>query len=88
MLLSIYSMNRKNGLEIKKKIIDILKSKECSIRELETKVNTNNITIKNHLEELKFLKIIELIQHKKNSKNGRPYTTAILTKEGLKLLYP
>ena len=80
-------MSRKNGLDIKKKIIEVLKNKECSIRELETKLNTNNITIKNHLEELKFLKIIELMYHKRNLRNGRPYTTAALTKEGLKLLY-
>ena len=87
MLLSIYSMGRKNWLEIKKKLIDNLKNKECSIRELETKLNTNNTTIKNHLEELRFLKIVEIIKHKKNFKNGRPYSTAILTKEGFKLLF-
>lgn len=80
-------MSRKKGLDIKKKIIDSLKEKECSLRELETKLNTNYLTIRSHLEELKFLKIIEIIYHKKNLKNGRPYTTTILTKEGIKLLY-
>jgi len=80
-------MTRKRGLDIKKKIIEILKNKECSIRELETKLNTNNITIRSHLEELKFLKIVDLVHHKRNVKNGRPYTTATLTEEGLRLLY-
>ncbi len=81
-------MSRKNGLIIKKKILELLRQKECSLRELETKINTNNLTIKNHLKELEFLKIVELAHNKKNSKNGRPYTTASLTKEGIKLLFP
>jgi len=75
-------MARKTGLEIKKEILTILKQKECSLRELETKINTNYLTIKNHLEELNFLKIIELVHHKKNKKNGRPYTTAKITNQG------
>ena len=78
---------RKNGIKIKKEILDIVKQKECSLRELETKINTNYLTIKNHCEELRFLKIIELIHHKKSIKNGRPYTTVKLTQEGVKLLY-
>lgn len=80
-------MNRKNGLIIKKKILENLRQKNCSLRELETKINTNNLTIKNHLKELEFLKIVELVHNKKNSKNGRPYTTASLTKEGIELLF-
>ena len=79
-------MSRKTGLEIKEEILNILKRKECSLRELETKINTNYLTIKNHLEELKFLNIIELVHHKKNDKNGRPYTTAKITNQGIKLL--
>ena len=78
---------RKKGIRIKKEILDLLKEKECSLRELETKVNTNYLTIRSHCQELKFLKIIELIHHKKNPKNNRPYTTAKITKEGIKLLY-
>ena len=78
-------MSRKNGLEIKKGIIKALKEKECSLRELETKLNTNHITIKNHCKELEFLKIIEIVKHPKNERNGRPFTTVKLTHLGRNL---
>ena len=78
MLLLIVSMPRKTGLQIKKAILEELKEKECSLRELETKTNTGYSSIKKHCEELEFLKIIELRKHNKNDKNGRPFTTARL----------
>jgi len=68
-------MPRKTGLEIKKAILRILKAKECSLRELETKINTNYLTIRNHCKELEFFKLIEIIEHKKSDKTGRPYTS-------------
>jgi len=57
------------------------------MRELETKVNTNYLTIRNHCEELKFLRIISIDKHKINLKNKKPYTTASLTEAGIKLLF-
>jgi len=71
-------MRRKSSLDIKKEILRVLKGGETSLRELETKVNTNNLTIKKHCEELEYLGKIELVRHPKNKKNGRPYTTARL----------
>ena len=71
-------MPRKSGLDIKKAILEQLRKKECSLRELETKTNTGYSSIKKHCEELDFLKIIELIHHNKSDANGRPYTTARL----------
>ncbi|MCW8966666.1 MAG: hypothetical protein OQK82_08290 [Candidatus Pacearchaeota archaeon] len=69
---------RRRPLEIKKKIISLLKSGEMSLRQLESKVNTSNQTIKNHLEELEYFRKIVFIKHAKNPKNGRPYTTVRL----------
>jgi len=70
---------RRKALEIKKKILDILKKeKELSLRELETKVNTNNKTIMAQIEELEFFDKIIVNQYSKNKKNGRPYTTVKL----------
>ncbi|MCA9478655.1 MAG: hypothetical protein KC535_05905 [Nanoarchaeota archaeon] len=54
------------------------KEGETSLRDLETRINANNLTIKKHCEELEYLGHIELTQHKKNEANGRPYTTAKL----------
>ena len=76
-------MVRKSGLLIKKGIIEALKKKEYSLRELETKLNTNNLTIKNHCKELEFLKIIELVKHKRSKVNGRPFTSVKLINQKL-----
>ena len=70
----------KTGLDIKKAILNKLKNKECSLRELETATNTGYLPIKKHCEELAYLKIIEFVEHKKSDANGRPYTTARLKK--------
>jgi len=67
---------RRKALDIKKKILEILKNeKEVSLRELETKVNTNDKTLKTQIEELEFFNKVVKIKHNRNSKNGRPYTT-------------
>ena len=41
-------MVRRTALDIKKEILDLLKQKEMSLRELESKVDTNFLTIKNN----------------------------------------
>jgi predicted transcriptional regulator len=71
-------MKRRKALEIKKQILDLLKQKERSLRELETKVNTNYQTIRTQIKELEFLGFVTLVHHKKNKKNGKPFTTVKL----------
>ena len=68
---------RRKALEIKKRILEILKKEgDLSLRELERKVNTSYNTIKTQVEELEFFNRILITKHKKSDKNGRPYTTA------------
>ncbi len=72
-------MKRRVGLDIKKKIIQILKeSGEVSLGEIERKTNTNNLTILSHVKELEFFGIVEVVEHKKSEKTGRPYSTVRL----------
>lgn len=72
-------MKRRGSLEMKKKILQILKENgEMSLGEIERKTNTNNLTILNHIKELEFFGLIEVIKHKKSEKTGRPYTTVRL----------
>ena len=72
-------MKRRNGLEVKKKILQILKeNREMSLGEIERKTNTNNLTILNHMKELEFFGLVEVVKHKKNEKTGRPYTSVKL----------
>ncbi len=72
-------MEYRTGLEIKKRIIALLKEKECVISYLERKVNTSDKVLKRHLKELEYLGIIKIIKHKRSPKTGRPYTTAKFT---------
>jgi DNA-binding Lrp family transcriptional regulator len=70
---------RRNALQIKKEILDILaKNGELSLRELDIKTNTSYQTIRAQVKELEFFGKVEIINHKKNEKNGRPYTTVKL----------
>ena len=72
-------MKRREGLDIKKKILQILKENgEMSLGEIERKTNTNNLTVLNHIKELEFFEKVKIIKHKKNEKTGRPYTTVKL----------
>jgi len=74
-------MKRRGGLEIKKKILQILKENlEMSLGELERKTNANNLSILNHIKELEFFGKVEVIKHKKSAKTGRPYTSVRLKK--------
>lgn len=70
---------RRKALEIKKKIIEILKKEgEVSLRELDIKVNTNSNTIKAQVEELEYFNKIIIIYHQKSKTNGRPYKSVRL----------
>ena len=72
-------MKKRKPLEIKKKILKILKEcRELSLRELDIKVNTNYKTIRDQIEELEFFGLVEVISHKRNEKTGRPYTSVRL----------
>jgi len=69
-------MGRRKGLELKKKIINILNENgEMALGEIERKTNTNNLTVLSHIEELEYFNLVEIIKHKKNPKTGRPYTS-------------
>lgn len=72
-------MARRGGLDLKKKILQVLKENgEMSLGELERKTNANNKTILNHIKELEFFGKVEIIKHKKSEKTGRPYTSVKL----------
>ncbi len=73
-------MKRRTALDIKKEIIKLLRKKEMSLREIETKVNTNYQTVKTQVKELNFFGFVQIIKHEKNKRNGRPYTSVKLLK--------
>ncbi len=72
-------MKRRGGLEVKKKILQILKENgELPLGEVERKANANNLTILNHIKELEYFGFVNVIKHKRSEKTGRPYTTVKL----------
>lgn len=79
-------MARRIALDLKKRILELLKRRDRSIRELETKVNTNHNTIIAQLKELEFFDAIEIIKIKKNPKTGRPSTSIKITGKGRELI--
>ena len=90
-MLFIVSMRKySSGLEIKKKIIRILREKPISLRKLETKLNIGYNTIKRHCKELEFLGIIKITKTREGSVNGRPYSKVELTNysKTIKIDYP
>ena len=74
-MLPIGSMKRRTALDIKKEILRLLKEKDMSLRELESKVNTNYQTIKTQVKELEFFGLIKVTKHDRNDKNGRGFTS-------------
>ena len=67
---------RRKALDIKKEILRVLKEcGELSLRELDIKVNTNYKTIRDQVKELEFFNMVKVVNHEKNKKTGRPYTT-------------
>lgn len=73
-------MSRRTALDIKKEILNLLKCKERSLRELESKINTNFQTIKTQVKELEYLGFVKIIKHEKSDINGRPFTIVKLLK--------
>ena len=72
-------MKKRKPLEIKKKILKVLKEHgEVSLRVLDIKVNTNYQTIRDQIEELEYFGLVQVIKHEKSEKTGRPYTSVRL----------
>lgn len=71
-------MARRTALDIKKEILRLLKQKEMSLREIESKVNTNFQTIKTQIKELEYFGLVKVIRHEKSDINGRPFTSVKL----------
>jgi predicted ArsR family transcriptional regulator len=69
---------KRSSLEIKKEILNLLKSKEMTLRLLEKKVDTNPNTIRTQIKELEHLGFVEVIKHEKSEHTGRPFTTVKL----------
>lgn len=60
------------------------KNKEVSVRQIETKVNTNFETTKRQVEDLESLGFVKVMEHKSHPRNNKPYKVCKITDAGLK----
>lgn len=78
-------MSKRDSFNIRKKILQLLKSSPLTFAQLERKINTNSGTIKNDCIELQFYKLIN-IEEKIHPSNGRKSYEVSLTDKGKEIL--
>ncbi len=76
---------KRSPIDIKKNIIQLLRVRKRSLRELDIKTNCGYRTIIAQCEELRYLGIVKIIKHERNLKTGRPYSAVELTSQGKKI---
>jgi len=79
-------MLKRTSLDIKKKILNLIKSSPMTYAQLERKVNTGFITIKSNCEELQLYGFIKIEKKDKHQRSGRPYFIVKITEKGLEFL--
>lgn len=78
-------MSKRSSFDIKKKILELVKSPK-TFAELERKVNTGFVTIKENCEELEKFGFIKITKMSKHEKNGKPYFEIKITEQGINFL--
>jgi len=74
-------MLKRSSFDIKKKILELVKSPK-TFAELERKVNTGFITIKENCDELEKFGFVTIRKISKHSMNGKPYFEVRITEQG------
>lgn len=74
-------MSKRSSFDIKKQILELVKTPK-TFAELERKVNTGFITIKDNCEELQKFGFITIKKISKHSTNGKPYFEVKITEQG------
>lgn len=79
-------MSKRGSFDIKKRILELIKSSQMSYAELERKVNTGFNTIKANCEEMEKFGFIEINKLTKHPRSGRPYFQVGITEKGREFL--
>lgn len=79
-------MSKRTSFDIKKRILELLKSSSLTFAQLERKTNTGFNTIKNNCEELVLYGFIKIEKKEKHPKSGRPYFEISITNKGREFL--
>lgn len=80
-------MKKRSTYQLREKILFLLKESESlTLTQIQTKLSTNYESVKNNCQDLETYGLIEIKKEKKHSKNGKPYYSVKLTKEGYSTL--
>jgi predicted ArsR family transcriptional regulator len=79
-------MAKKGMMQIQQGILEALREGPCSLRELETRLNTNYNSIRAHSRLLAFYGCVDIEEHERSEANGRPYTTLQITARGREVM--
>ena len=75
-------MVKRSSFDIKKRILELIKSSNLTFAQLERKTNTGYNTVKNNCEELAIYGFIKIEKKEKHPKSGRNYFEISITLEG------
>jgi len=78
-------MSKRSSFEIKKKILELVSSPK-TFAELERKINTGFITVKENCEELERFGLVKIKKISRHAKNGKPYFEIKITEQGTNFL--
>lgn len=79
-------MLKRSSFNIKKKILELIKSSPLTYAQLERKINTGYRTIKSNCEELECFGLIKIKKNLKHSANGKPFFNIEITEKGREFL--
>lgn len=75
-------MSKRSSLDIKKKILNLIKSSPLTFAQLERKTNTGYNTIKNNCDELGMYGFVKIEKKEKHPKSGRSFYEVKITDKG------
>ena len=79
-------MLKRSSFNIKKKILELIKSSALTYAQLERKINTGYRTIKSNCEELESFGLVKIKKNSKHSANGKPFFNIEITDKGREFL--
>lgn len=79
-------MSKRSSFDIKKRILNLIKSSPLTFAQLERKINTGFNTIKDNCKELELYGFVKIEQQERHERSGQPYYLVRITQRGLEFL--
>lgn len=79
-------MSKRKPYDLRKEILMILREKELTLTQIQTKLSTNYDSVKKNCFELQEYEQVEIRKEKSHKKNGKPYYVVKLSEKGYKTI--